>query len=372
MHESSPFIRIPVIIIIRRFSIGHLDSIEAYHALLGCNGFSVTVVGHAGFKGFLSQDIVSESFSTTIRNIRLSKRSSAILLGPSLRGLLDFIYLRLLTSVRCIYVLHEPLEPLRNYLKSGFTLWQTIRIGLIGLANNAIIFLSHRLIVHSEKASNLYASSLLRKVVGVPYLKYPLIFRDQIPQIQPLSNRNYISYIGTIAADHNFIDFLNYAEWLIENNILGTLKIAIITSSIIDERLEKRISHLINSERLILLSGKPLSNSEISSFYETSLVIWAVYKRCTQSAVIPRAYMSGTPILASEQTAREYFEDFSTGRLINDSTDCDKITKSIGDIVSEFDKYSQKSRLMYLKNFDFLANGLSLVEYLKSEKVYEN
>jgi len=68
-----------------------------------------------------------------------------------------------------------------------------------------------------------------------------------------------------------------------------------------------------------LSHGKPLTNMEINEAYERSFCVWNAYRRSTQSGVLPKAFMFGTPVIASNiGSFPEFVRDGENGYLIDD------------------------------------------------------
>ena len=76
---------------------------------------------------------------------------------------------------------------------------------------------------------------------------------------------------------------------------------------------------MINSGTLRLSYGRPLTNLEINQAYERSFCVWNVYRRSTQSGVLPKAFMFGTPVIASNLGSfPEFVRDGENGYLVDD------------------------------------------------------
>ncbi|WP_233185630.1 glycosyltransferase [Thermotoga sp. SG1] len=95
---------------------------------------------------------------------------------------------------------------------------------------------------------------------------------------------------------------------------------------------------------LRIAHGRPLPNSEINRAYKESFCIWNVYRRSTQSGVLPKAYMFGTPVIANDiGSFLEFVRPEETGKIISLSVDLDEILKNVLEIRKDIDKHPQKA-----------------------------
>jgi len=97
------------------------------------------------------------------------------------------------------------------------------------------------------------------------------------------------------------------------------MKFCIATSTDLSQLIERNemIKNLILEQRLILRHGKPLSNDQINKYYEESFCIYNMYRRTTQSGVLPKAFMFGVPVLASDiGSFPEFVEDGENGFIV--------------------------------------------------------
>ncbi|MBR7784651.1 hypothetical protein, partial [Undibacterium luofuense] len=106
---------------------------------------------------------------------------------------------------------------------------------------------------------------------------------------------------------------------------------------------------------LKIVSGKPLSNDEINSYFSQSIVVWNAYRRSMQSGVLPKAFMFGTPVLISSNNRSEFFENNKTGIEISLTYQKSEIYEAIYRIQSDFQKFSNLAREKFLSNFYYKA-----------------
>ena len=92
------------------------------------------------------------------------------------------------------------------------------------------------------------------------------MFDDERKEEHQTAKRCFFSYIGTIAPDHSFKEYVDFVEWALENDELPSMKFLIATKSAFEapEGLRK-------SERVVIKQGRPMSNEEINDYYSRFL-----------------------------------------------------------------------------------------------------
>ncbi|MFB0911888.1 MAG: hypothetical protein QMA97_01650, partial [Glaciecola sp.] len=183
------------------------------------------------------------------------------------------------------------------------------------MVNRVICALCDKIILPSVRAFEAIPSAQFQPR---RYAKINLMFADEmVPQLQGLA-RDFVSYIGTIAEDHAFDEFVRLMQDCITNQALLPMKFLIASRSQLPEKHLATINNCLSSGRLVVYFGSPMTNSQINFFYAQSFVVWNAYKRSMQSGVLPKAYMFGTPVLVSISNQSEYFVDNVHGALISD------------------------------------------------------
>jgi glycosyltransferase involved in cell wall biosynthesis len=196
------------------------------------------------------------------------------------------------------------------------------------------------------------------------FAKINLMFEDEYNSCDTPFSRKFVSYIGTIAEDHAFDEFVRFVVNSVERNELPDLQFLIATRSQIPESFQNAVSYCIKQNRLIVKSEKPLSNKEINHYYASSLVVWNAYKRSMQSGVMPKAYMFGTPVVVSDRNQSEFFIDRRTGIMISSVYDFDEILKAVNIISKNFDDYTVNCRSMFLEKFHYKALAKSFMDFV--------
>jgi len=221
---------------------------------------------------------------------------------------------------------------------------------LIDGVNKLSLILSNSVILASQKALAIYNRKY--KLLNSNILLMPLIYDDEnLSKRSNYREKRYISYIGTVAPDHAFAKFMNYVEHAVANDLFMNYKFLIATSSSLDRKFIFKSEKGEISDRLEIVDGRWLSNREINRFYAKSLLVWNAYDRSTQSGVLPKSFMFGTPVLGNYRLTNEYLSQCKNGIYLNDNSDFVEITKAIEYISTNIEDLAILSRSAFLDSF---------------------
>lgn len=352
-----------VLIISLNFNPGHFSHLVANYKLFEDSGF----ISHLYINKSFNQMDEKDEFRKINKPRELHKLKeikAAVFWFPSLKNIIEIIRLRIFFKSKIIYVYHEPFDSIKNYYNSGFRFKKIVKICLINVVNIPIILLAHKIILPSASALSLYEKkyTLLNK----NYAHIPLIFDDEANLIVAPSKK-FISYIGTVAADHAFDRFVDFIEAAIKNDWFPNMQFLIATSSQLPLEQSKVLNPLMYTQRITISAGHPMKNSEINSFYKESQVVWNAYNRSMQSGVLPKAFMFGAAVIVLRRNANEFMDNYSTGVLINDNKNLLEIKKAVEDIIALKDNYFQNCRNKFFEKF-YYKNKTEIFLSLLSDK----
>ena len=337
---------------------------EANAKLLEGNGFKVCFNVHQKFLSF-PDCAMNGKVSGLFSWLALGKADLFIVWFPSISVVFNLLFVRLFTKATTVYTYHEPYTSFSSYRAAGFSWLKSVRVAAISMISRIICTMSDKIILPSARAFRTIPSAHIQPL---RYAKINLMFADEFePKLQGLK-RNFISYIGTIAEDHAFDEFVRLMQDSITRQALLPKKFLIATRSQLPEKHLDTIQQCISSGRLVLQSGSPMANGQINGFYAQSFVIWNAYRRSMQSGVLPKAYMFGTPVLVSTSNQSEYFEDSVHGVLISDLYTTQEFRRAIEHLQVEWITISQNCRAHYLQNFDYHALSNMYLEFVLDKK----
>jgi len=218
-------------------------------------------------------------------------------------------------GLKLLYVYHEPWESFYQYLKEG--LKQSLKASVAYLYSTKVLKNADMVIVPSNYALKIYNKGDVKYNKNV--IMIPLLFDDELTSRLDVSKKEYFSYIGHAVRGHMFDKYIELIKWIYTSG--SNMKFEIATRNDIGKIITNDvvIQKMISTGVLRLSYGRPLSNLEINQAYERSFCVWNVYRRSTQSGVLPKAFMFGTPVIASNiGSFPEFVRDGENGYLIDD------------------------------------------------------
>lgn len=183
------------------------------------------------------------------------------------------------------------------------------------------------------------------------YFIYPLIFKDELTDTINLKEKKYFSYIATVDDSKRFKEFLSFIKYYNKKN--DKIKFLIATKSNIDIYLDKELKFMINNGTLKVRHGVDLNNSEINAAYNKSWCVWLLYESSTQSGVLCKSFMFGTPVIASNIEAFREFLNKNNSVVIKNYNDMNEIINSANFIKDKLDLLSKNARESFIKEFYF-------------------
>lgn len=339
-----------VLIVSLRYNPGHFSHLVATYKLFEEIGYTPYLYVNRRFEKMDEKCEYKKYTSGSDLYKKLGTIDVAVFWFPSIKNIVEIIRFRVKYKSKVIYIFHEPFDSIKNYFNSGFGVKKIIKICLINIVNIPTIFFSNSIVLPSNTAYNLYLKkyNYINKNASV----IPLIFDDEAKSIALAEDsKKYISYIGTVAADHAFDCFLNFIELAINEDWYPSMTFVIATASKLSLETKKRLDPFVNSGKLIITEGTPMSISQINLYYRKSLVIWNAYHRSIQSGVLPKAFMFGTAVIVVKKNANEFHNNFDNCILISDNKSIVEIKEGIDLILSNKESFFYNARKKFLETF---------------------
>lgn len=288
----------------------------------------------------------------------------AIFWFPAIGNIKAMWKLRHKFHAKIIYVFHEPIEKFSSYRKSGNSMLWTIKFFMKYYVGLVFLLLSNKVLLPSAKAISLYQKGVSR-VINRNYSYLPLMYPDEREDPVAIQNRKYISYIGGISKDHAFDEFVDFIYKIYINRTFDK-QVKFLIASWRKAPDDHKIFEMQSVGVLDVYDGKPLTNKEINSYYAASWVVWNAYNRSTQSGVLAKSFMFGTPGLVMRKNLSEFVRDGREVKAIDDNTSVDQLTEAVKEILANFSDYSQAARENYERNYDYRCHNESMVKILNS------
>lgn len=254
-------------------------------------------------------------------------------------------------NIKVCFACHEPWNgwknTLKNFIKKKESTKATIKLII------KYLLLRHELkridyVFLFSKAGKKRFDSYFKKYVKKTYL-VTLPFTDE--NNNKKLKKEYFSFIGSIANAHNFDGYLETVKYVSQKN--KNIKFMIATKDVIPESKLKQVQFLIDNKRLTIHSGHVMSNNEINQYYDMSIAIWLFYNTSVQSGVLCKAFMFGSPVIASNiGSFKEFVIDNYNGYLL-DNLDLNYICSLLDKISKNQTFFYKNSILTFNNNFNY-------------------
>lgn len=352
------------ILVSKRFNPGHISHMEANCKLLEEQGFDVRFSVNEQFLSFPDCSMQGKA-SGFADCVALGRGDLFIVWYASVSVVFNLLFVRLLSRATTVYVYHEPYTSFSSYRAAGFSWLKTVRVTAISMVSRVICALSDKIILPSGRAFEAMPAAQRQPR---RFAKINLMFSDESGPVTQELARDFVSYIGTIAEDHAFDEFVHLMQACVADQALLPLRFLIATRSPVPEKCRAVIDECVSSGRLVLQAGRPMTNAEINHFYASSFVVWNAYRRSMQSGVLPKAYMFGTPVLVSTCNQSEYFQEGVHGALLSARYTLHEFQRAITWLHAEWPAISGNCRAQYLQNFDYHALSSTFMNFV-SDKI---
>ena len=342
------------LVISLNFHPGHVSHMVASYRQLEELGYESVYCVDEAFVPYLPKD----SRIYVYGKDKVADVKVGVFVFPSQKNLLLIRMLKQ-QGAKIIYIFHEPLAPMKEYRKAGFSYKYLAKLWVINRISILTVRWSDAVLVPSKKAEEFYHANPLYKSENVHYL--PLLYDDERTAQYADKTRFYFGYIGTVAADHSFNEYLQFVEQAIVENRLPQLRFLIATKS--EFELPQALAE---SSRVVIQKGRALSDEEINEYYATTYVVWNAYTRTTQSGVLAKSFMFGTPAIVLKKNLSEFMLDGQEVVAIDDNTSFEEIEKAVLRITENFDHYSFAARKRFEETFYYRQYNETFSKILSS------
>ena len=352
-----------VVFVCNKYSPAHIYSIESYAEIFDSKGIDT----------FLLTDFLTNGQKFDLTKTKLANLDQLNLLNckevvfffvsPNVNNIKTIKTInKKMPESKSVYLYHEPInrQVCKEIFKDRGFSFKTLKyvFGLKLFNGKRLVRKFDHIILPSLNSNSIYESCRFFKKTSHSIIH--LLFSKK--ENKCIEERVFISYIGTIANNHGFFEFINY---LMSDKTLPNASFLIATSSALDDRIR---SSLINKfgEKIVIYSGSFMSDDFISKLYNQTKVLWLGYKHSAQSGVLPMAFMNGTPIICSEIPAfNEFVQNGINCELIN-IDDYDSINRGIDKITKNFNSYHKGCIDSYFSFFNPKANEDKVLSTFKN------
>lgn len=334
-----------------RFNPGFVQTLIGYAKALEELGVSVDFLVNPHYEQFKEAESAAPLIS--YRGGAAPKSwDIAIFLNPSVDNYRLGLQLKA-GGAKILYLYHEPWQLSLAYVRNE-GLRAAVRAAAAHRATTPVLRLADRILLPSKTALEAY-----RKIDGRhnPHAVYfPLIFEDSAPNsvADLLAQKRYFSFIGNPCRSHGFDHYIAAIRHGIlagdQTKFLIASRFPIPKAVLRDPLLQK------HSDRIAIHCGRPLGEEEINRFFAASFCVWNLYRRSTQSGVLPKAFMFGTPVIAGQVGSfPEFVQDGWNGRF-SDARDMESVWTAVRDMREDLPRFSRNCRSAFREVFYYRSN----------------
>lgn len=334
------------LIVSNKFSYGHLSGLMGWYSMLSKIGYKTSFYCDKEYKKQI--DSTKYDFVEDIKEI--DPLDLVVIFNISTKDGRLCTYLKHKNKkIKLIFIYHEPWRGLQEE-KIRFKNDSINLVKQVGrhLFARKVIKKSDLIICPSDQGFHYYENNEMK--LNKNCVVFPLVFFDDCKGLY-LIKKEYISFISTASKDKAFDCFIDFVKYSSEIN--EKLKYQIVTQTDINNCLDERLIKLIKNERLYIKQGHGLSESEINSAYNNSLVTWLAYNSSTQSGVIAKAFMWGSPCVATPVGVFTQIVNGKNGILVSKPDKYKEILKAVEKIQHESENYFREAR----ETFNYIYNS---------------
>jgi len=334
-----------VVIVSLRFNPAFIQFLIAYAKAVRALGHEASFLLDPEYRRFSELEITAPVFGIPDR--RGQSWSHALLLNPS-------VYNRELagslkrSGTKILYVFHEPWQMSLNHLRTeGFV--DTVRAIIAHWATVPVLKLADTVILASQNGLNVYDNADVRLNRNTACI--PLIMDDEASAevIENLDRKRRFGFIGALCRSHGFDQYVAFMRD--EFCRSGDFQFLIASRNPLPKPILKDPILRRYWDRIEVRCGRPLDNEEMNRCYSECFCVWNLYHRSTQSAVLPKAFMFGAPVIASRIGAfPEYVEHGVNGRFA-DAGDLAGIRSALVEMRENLGSYAVNCRQTFLNTF---------------------
>jgi len=329
-----------------RFTPAIVQHLVAYSKALQELGFTVEAVLDGAYREVTELAGMTRA-STEERDLERTSFSHAIFFNVSFDN--PALATRMKRAgARIIYIYHEPWEASFAFLRTD-GLGIRIKAAIAHRVSRPMLKVADLVLVGSAYGLNAYRRADARYNPSASC--FPLIYDDDAGQPAPETAREklHFSYLGNIARVHGFDQFIRVMRESLKRK--SGIRFLIASRFALPEFVLKDDVIRRNLDKIELICGRTLTNEEINGCYARSFGVWNLYRRSMQSGVLPKAFMHGTPVVASRVGSfPEYVRDGFNGRFAC-GDDPGEVLSAMDEIRERSDEYARNCRQSFLDIF---------------------
>ena len=354
------------VIMSAKYAPGHFSHMLAYSSLFESIGYESVMLIDEGYKTFKKE--YGNCKYETFDNFHSITADVLLIYNMSIH---DSKYISILkknnSKLKVLFVYHEPWFGYKKWFEDFISRKESLIDSVKTLGRfffvKSILKKSNLILLPSSKAVNYYEKICVK--YNKHYYLFPLVFTDESNNKSNLKEKKYFSFVSTVQNSKNFTMFLDYIKF--KAKIAPDSMFQIATRSDVTEHVDAELKALIKQKRLIINHAHSLSNAEINQAYARSNCIWMLYNRSTQSGVLCKSFMFGTPVIASNIGSFSEVVNSDNGIILSENYTLDDIDRAYEKIKADFEHFGNGARQTFISNFYF-ESQIDLFKKIVMEK----
>ena len=338
-----------IILVSHNFNPGHYSHLVASRKLFSELGYEIFRRTHPDFNNRKGFNIDAKKI-TFLESISLTKKDIYFIWFPSIQVFFEALFLRLFSNINIVYVYHEPYKSISNFLNSGYSFTKSLIIQFKLFISLMIAKLSHKIVMPSDNALNAVKSKNF-----INLMKINLIYDKRVSS-NIKCDRSYFSYIGAIAEDHGFEEFIKFIKKYCEKYANPKIKFLIASKDKLTQKHKMILKNPILKNHVDIKCGNSFTDEEIDNFFSQTVVAWNAYRRSMQSGILATSYMNSTPVIITNKNRSEFFQNKFNGIEISSSYDFNEILHAFNYIKENFEQLSHNCESSF-NNFYFYKSA---------------
>lgn len=333
-----------VLLVSNKFNYGHLASLAGWHRIFLAIGCEPLYWLADEYREHLDEneyprcdlnDTISELALILINNIALNDSSFVRKMKKQY------------PDAKIIFIYHEPWRGLRNEINKYRTDIKHFvkQVGRMcearGVVKNADL-----VICPSAQAMEFYQNH--EAALNPKSAIYQLVHMDAC-EGEYSETKEYFSYIATAVLEKGIDAFVGFIKYASDKD--KTMKFQLITASDVSKYIDGELQQLEKEGRLLIKHNKGLSEDEMGEAYDNSCCTWLAYRASTQSGVMVKALMWGSPCIATPVGEFQEIIDGKNGFIVEKCDAFQEILAAYKKIMEKPEDFYCAARKSYEKHY---------------------
>ena len=325
------------LIISLKFNYGHLSGLMGWYSMLNSLGYRASFLMDEHYSECVDEGAYDVLYSLSPRD----HYNLVVFFNISTKDWKLAGYFKKQTNTKILFVYHEPWRGLgdesKRYKHDGKNFVK--QVGRM-LCARSVIRASDMVICPSTKAADYYRNHEAK--YNSHYTVFPLVFQDDCQEGNYRQKKLFFSFISTANPEKAADSFFAFSKYASSKD--AHIQFQVVTSTDISVYLDADIQQLIAEGRMVVRHGKGLSEAEMNEAYDNSKCTWLAYRSSTQSGVIAKAFMWGSPCIGTNVGVFGDLIDGTNGKIVSSCDAFEEILNAYYEIEANEQYYERSAR----------------------------